>query len=243
MGRAFEYRKARKLKRWGHMARVFTKIGKEIEIAVKSAGADPSANTRLRILIQNAKAENMPKENIERAIKRATEKDSADYKEVIYEGYGPHGIAVMVETATDNTNRTVANVRMHFSRCGGTLGNSGSVAFLFEHKCVFKFHVPAGTDFEELELSMIDLGVDEFAPEDETTVTVEAPYESFGAIQKWLDDQNYEIVSGESIRIATDTKELHGEEREAVEKLIERLEEDDDVVNVYTAMKDEAEEE
>ena len=171
------------------------------------------------------------------------EKDSADYKEVIYEGYGPHGIAVMVETATDNTNRTVANVRMHFSRCGGTLGNSGSVAFLFEHKCVFKFHVPAGTDFEELELSMIDLGVDEFAPEDETTVTVEAPYESFGAIQKWLDDQNYEIVSGESIRIATDTKELHGEEREAVEKLIERLEEDDDVVNVYTAMKDEAEEE
>ena len=243
MGRAFEYRKARKLKRWGHMARVFTKIGKEIEIAVKSAGPDPSAHTRLRLLIQNAKAENMPKENIERAIKRATEKDSADYKEVIYEGYGPHGIAVMVETATDNTNRTVANVRMHFSRCGGTLGNSGSVAFLFEHKCVFKFHVPAGTDFEELELSMIDLGVDEFAPEDETTVTVEAPYESFGAIQKWLDDQNYEIVSGESIRIATDTKELHGEEREAVEKLIERLEEDDDVVNVYTAMKDEAEEE
>ena len=149
MGRAFEYRKARKLKRWGHMARVFTKIGKEIEIAVKSAGPDPSANTRLRILIQNAKAENMPKENIERAIKRATEKDSADYKEVIYEGYGPHGIAGMVETATDNTNRTVANVRMHFSRCGGTLGNSGSVAFLFEHKCVFKFHVPAGTDFEE----------------------------------------------------------------------------------------------
>mgnify|MGYP000299156193 FL=1 len=243
MGRAFEYRKARKLKRWGHMARVFTKIGKEIEIAVKSEGPVPSANTRLRILIQNAKAENMPKENIERAIKRATEKDSADYKEVIYEGYGPHGIAVMVETATDNTNRTVANVRMHFSRCGGTLGNSGSVAFLFEHKCVFKFHVSAGTDFEELELSMIDLGVDEFAPEDETTVTVEAPYESFGAIQKWLDDQNYEIVSGESIRIATDTKELHGEEREAVEKLIERLEEDDDVVNVYTAMKDEAEEE
>ena len=220
MGRAFEYRKARKLKRWGHMARVFTKIGKEIEIAVKSAGPDPSANTRLRILIQNAKAENMPKENIERAIKRATEKDSADYKEVIYEGYGPHGI-----------------------QRRSPLDSGGSVAFLFEHKCVFKFHVPAGTDFEELELSMIDLGVDEFAPEDETTVTVEAPYESFGAIQKWLDDQNYEIVSGESIRIATDTKELHGEEREAVEKLIERLEEDDDVVNVYTAMKDEAEEE
>ena len=208
MGRAFEYRKARKLKRWGHMARVFTKLGKEIEIAVKAAGPDPSGNTRLRILIQNAKAENMPKENIERAIKRATEKDAADYKEVIYEGYGPHGVAFLVETATDNTNRTVANIRMHFNKCGGALGNSGSVGFLFEHKCIFKFHVPAGTDFEELELEMIDLGVDEFAPEDETTVTVEAPHESFGAIQKWLDDKKFEIVSGESVRIATDTKEL-----------------------------------
>ena len=150
MGRAFEYRKARKLKRWGHMARTFTKLGKEIEIAVKAGGSDPSGNTRLRILIQNAKAENMPKENIERAIKRATEKDAADYKEVIYEGYGPHGIAFLVETATDNTNRTVANVRMHFNKCGGTLGNSGSVGFLFEHKCVFKFRPAAGADPEEL---------------------------------------------------------------------------------------------
>ena len=164
MGRAFEYRKARKLKRWGHMARTFTKLGKEIEIAVKAGGSDPSGNTRLRILIQNAKAENMPKENIERAIKRATEKDAADYKEVIYEGYGPHGIAFLVETATDNTNRTVANVRMHFNKCGGTLGNSGSVGFLFEHKCVFKFRPAAGADPEELELEMIDLGVDESTP-------------------------------------------------------------------------------
>ena len=152
MGRAFEYRKARKLKRWGHMARVFTKIGKEIEIAVKAGGPDPSGNTRLRILMQNAKAENMPKENVERAIKRATEKDAADYKEVIYEGYGSHGIAFLVETATDNTNRTVANVRMYFNKCGGTLGNSGSVAFMFDHKCVFKFHAAEGADMEELEL-------------------------------------------------------------------------------------------
>ena len=156
MGRAFEYRKARKLKRWGHMARVFTKIGKEIEIAVKAGGPDPSGNTRLRILMQNAKAENMPKENVERAIKRATEKDAADYKEVIYEGYGSHGIAFLVETATDNTNRTVANVRMYFNKCGGTLGNSGSVAFMFDHKCVFKFHAAEGADMEELELEMID---------------------------------------------------------------------------------------
>ena len=154
MGRAFEYRKARKMKRWGHMARVFTKLGKEIEIAVKAAGPDPSANTRLRLLIQNAKAENMPKENVERAIKRATEKDAADYKEVVYEGYGAHGIAFLVETATDNTNRTVANVRMHFNKCGGTLGNSGSVAFMFEHKCVFKFRAE-GVDPEELELESI----------------------------------------------------------------------------------------
>lgn len=243
MGRAFEYRKARKMKRWGHMARTFTKLGKEIEIAVKAGGSDPSGNTRLRILIQNAKAENMPKENIERAIKRATEKDAADYKEVIYEGYGPHGIAFLVETATDNTNRTVANVRMHFNKCGGTLGNSGSVAFMFEHKCIFKFHAPAEIDREEMELEMIDLGVDEFAPEDDTTVTVEAPYESFGAIQKWLDDHGYEIVSGESARIPNDTKELDAEGRESIDKLVERLEEDEDVVNVYHNMKEVEEEE
>ena len=232
MGRAFEYRKARKLKRWGHMARTFTKIGKEIEIAVKAGGPDPSGNTRLRILIQNAKAENMPKENVERAIKRATEKDAADYKQVIYEGYGPHGIAFLVETATDNTNRTVANVRMHFNKCGGTLGNSGSVGFV---------HAAAGTDPEELELEMIDLGVDEFYPE-EDGVTVYAPYESFGSIQKWLDDKGFEIVSGESVYLPVDTKELDAEGRESVEKLVERLEEDDDVTNVYHNMKEVEEE-
>ena len=223
MGRAFEYRKARKMKRWGHMARTFTKLGKEIEIAVKAGGSDPSGNTRLRILIQNAKAENMPKENIERAIKRATEKDAADYKEVIYEGYGPHGIAFLVETATDNTNRTVANVRMYF------------------HKCVFKFRAAEGVDPEELELEMIDLGVDEFYSE-EDGITVYAPYESFGAIQKWLDDKGFEIVSGESVRIPSDVKELDAEGRESVEKLVEKLEEDDDVVNVYHTMKDADEE-
>ena len=238
MGRAFEYRKARKLKRWGNMARTFTKIGKEIEIAVKAGGPDPSANTRLRILMQNAKAENMPKENVERAIKRATSKDTTDYKEVVYEGYGANGIAFLVETATDNTNRTVANIRMHFSRCGGQLGNSGSVAFMFEHKCIFKFHAPAEIDREEMELEMIDLGVDEFYAE-EDGITVYAAYESFGAIQKWLDDQGYEIVSGEGVRIPTDTKELDAEAREAVEKLVEKLEEDDDVVNVYHTMAEE----
>ena len=219
MGRAFEYRKARKMKRWGHMARTFTKLGKEIEIAVKAGGSDPSGNTRLRILIQNAKAENMPKENIERAIKRATEKDAADYKEVIYEG---HGIEFLVETATDNTNPTVANVRMYYNKCGGTLGNSGSVGFLFDHKCVFKFRAAEGVDPEELELEMIDLGVDEFYSE-EDGITVYAPYESFGAIQKWLDDKGFEIVSGESVRIPSDVKELDAEGRDSVEKLVEKL--------------------
>ncbi len=242
MGRAFEYRKAKKLKRWGNMARVFTKIGKEIEIAVKAGGPDPASNTRLRVLIQNSKAENMPKENVERAIKRAISKDTADYKEVIYEGYGPHGIAVLVETATDNTNRTVANVRMHFNKCGGNMGTSGSVAFMFEHKCTFVFSVPETIDAEELELEMIDLGVDEFEAED-GKIHVSAPYESFGAIQKWIDENNYEIVSGESVRIPTDTKELSAEEREDLEKLIDRLEEDEDVNNVYTTMAESDEEE
>ncbi len=241
MGRAFEYRKARKMKRWGNMARVFTKLGKEIEIAVKAGGPDPGSNTRLRILIQNSKAENMPKENVDRAIKRAISKDTADYKEITYEGYGPHGVAVLVETATDNINRTVASVRMYFNKCGGSLGTNGSVAFMFEHKCTFKFNVAAGIDPEELELEMIDLGVDEFEAE-EGSVTVCAPYESFGALQHWLDDNNYEIVSGEGVRIPTDTKELTAEQREDIEKLIEKLEDDDDVTNVYTTMGESDEE-
>ena len=160
---------------------------------------------------------------------------------MIYEGYGPNGIAFLVETATDNTNRTVANVRMYFNKCGGTLGNSGSVGFMFDHKCVFKFKAASEVDPEELELEMIDLGVDEFYPE-EDGITVYAPYESFGAIQKWLDDKGFEIVSGESVRIPTDVKELDAEGRESVEKLVEKLEEDDDVVNVYHTMKEADEE-
>ena len=241
MGRAFEYRKARKLKRWGHMARTFTKLGKEIEIAVKAGGPDPSGNTRLRVLIQNAKAENMPKENVERAIKRAISKDAADYKEMVYEGYGPHGIAIIVETATDNTTRTVANVRSYFNRCGGTLGNSGSVSFLFEHKCVFKIAMTDAIDPEELELELIDFGVDELYQDEDGHVQLYGPFESYGAIQKYLEDHNIEIISGEFVRIPTDTKEVTAEQREAIDKLVEKLEEDDDVTNVFTTMKDEEE--
>ena len=239
MGRAFEYRKARKMKRWGNMARVFTKIGKEIEIAVKAGGPDPTANTRLRVLIQNAKAENMPKENVERAIKRAISKDTADYKEMVYEGYGPFGIAFLVETATDDTTRTVANVRACFNKCGGSLGTSGSVAFMFEHKCTFKFANSKGVDPEELELEMIDLGVDALDVDEENNITVEAPFDAYGQVQKFLEDNGFEIISGEFVRIPTDTKEVTAEQRESLEKLIEKLEEDDDVTNVYTTMAEE----
>ena len=155
MGRAFEYRKARKLKRWGNMSRTFTKIGKEITIAVKAAGPDPAGNSRLRVLLQNAKAANMPKDTVERAIKKATDKDASDYKEIVYEGYGPFGIAIVVETATDNNTRTVANVRSYFNKFGGSLGTSGSLSFLFDHKCVFKVAPKEGVDLEELELTRL----------------------------------------------------------------------------------------
>ncbi len=237
MGRAFEYRKARKLKRWGNMARTFTKLGKEIAIAVKAGGPDPGGNTRLRVLIQNAKAANMPKENIERAIKRATSKEMGDYKEMVYEGYAPYGIAVIVETATDNTTRTVANVRNCFNKCGGSLGTSGSVSFLFEHKCVFKIAQSEGMDVESLELELIDCGVDEVF-NDESEIVIYAPFEAYGTIQKYLEDNNIEIISGEFERIPLDTKEVTEEQRASIEKLIERLEEDEDVTNVFHNMKE-----
>ena len=237
MGRAFEYRKARKLKRWGNMARTFTKLGKEIAIAVKAGGPDPGGNTRLRVLIQNAKAANMPKENIERTIKRATSKEMGDYKEMVYEGYAPYGIAVIVETATDNTTRTVANVRNCFNKCGGSLGTSGSVSFLFEHKCVFKIAQKEGLDIESLELELIDCGVDEVF-NDESEIVIYAPFEAYGTIQKYLEDHNIEIISGEFERIPLDTKEVTEEQRASVEKLIERLEEDEDVTNVFHNMKE-----
>ncbi len=236
MGRAFEYRKARKLKRWGNMARTFTRLGKEIEIAVKAGGADPSANPRLRLLIQTARNENMPKDNIDRAIKRAVSKDTADYKEVVYEGYGPHGIAVLVETATDNPTRTVANVRAAFNRGGGSLGTSGMLDFLFERKCNFRVVKKADVDMEELELELIDFGLDECFVDGEE-IFIYADFASFGPIQKYLEDHGFEIKSFAFERIPSDMKELSEEEQQEVEKLVSRLEEDEDVVNVFTNMK------
>ena len=237
MGRAFEYRKARKMKRWGNMSRTFTKIGKEITMAVKAAGPDPDANSRLRALMQNAKAANMPKENVERAIKKAISKDEGNYKEVVYEGYAPFGVAIVVETATDNTTRTVANVRSYFNKAGGSLGTSGSLSFLFEHKSVFKIKEKEGVEMDELELELIDCGVDEM-DSDEGSIMIYGPFEEFNNIQKYLEDNGFEIESAEFERIPNDTKEVTAEQREAIEKLIERFEDDDDVQNVFHNMKE-----
>ncbi len=239
MGRAFEYRKARKMKRWGNMARTFTKLGKEITIAVKNGGPDPDGNPRLRALMQNAKAAAMPKENVERAIKKATDKDTSDYKEMVYEGYAPHGIAIVVETATDNTTRTVANVRSYFNKCGGNLGTTGSLSFLFDHKSVFKIKSKDGADMESLELELMDFDAEIDA--DEESIVIYGPFEAFNNIQKYLEDNGYEIESSEFERIPNDTKELTAEERADVEKLIDKLEEDEDVQNVFHNMKEDDE--
>lgn len=245
MGRAFEFRKARKMKRWAAMSKAFTRIGKDIVMAVKEGGPDPDSNARLRAVIQNAKAVNMPKDNIERAIKRASDKNQGDYKEVVFEGYAQHGIAILVETATDNNTRTVANVRSYFNKCDGSLGTSGSVVFMFDHTCNFKIKGD-DLDMEELELELIDFGVEEiFEDTDEdadgneqTSVMIYAPFESFGSIQSYLEENNIEIISSGFERIPQVTKKLSAEQMEDVEKLIEKLEEDDDVQNVYHTMEE-----
>ena len=234
MGRAFEFRKARKMKRWSAMAKTFTRIGKDIVMAIKEGGPDPETNSRLRAVIQNSKAANMPKENVERAIKRATDKDQGDYKEVLFEGYAPHGIAIIVETATDNNNRTVANVRSYFNKCNGNMGTSGSVEFMFDHTCNFKIKAE-GLDVEELELEFIDFGAEEIF-EDEDGILIYGPFGSFGAIQKELESRDIEIISSGFERIPQVTKELSGDAVAEVEKLLEKLEEDDDVQNVYHSM-------
>lgn len=236
MGRAFEFRKARKFKRWAAMSKAFTRIGKEIVIAVKAGGPDPTSNSRLRAVIQNAKAVNMPKDNIERAIKRASDKSQGDFKELLYEGYAPHGIAILIETATDNNTRTVANIRSYFNKCNGSLGTSGSVEFMFDHTCNFRI-AAADLDLEELELELIDFGVDEVF-QDEDGIHIYAPFESFGAIQKELESRGLEILSSGFDRIPQVTKELSEEQVEDIEKLLELIEEDDDVQNVYHNMQE-----
>lgn len=241
MGRAFEYRKATKMKRWGNMARVFTKLGKQITIAVKEGGPDPNTNPRLRVLEQQAKKENMPKDNIERAIKKATSKDESDYKEVVYEGYGPFGIAIVVETATDNPTRTVANVRSYFNKHNGSLGTSGSLEFLFDHKCVFKIAAKDGVSMDDLELEMIDYGVDEIDfDEEENEIVLYGEFKSYSDIQKYLEENGFEIHSAEFERIPHELKEVTEEQRVALNKLLDKFEEDDDVQNVFHNMAHES---
>lgn len=241
MGRAFEYRKAAKLKRWGHMAKTFTRLGKQIAIAVKAGGPDPDMNPSLRSVIVTCKRENMPKDNIERAIKNAMGKDTSDYKEVTYEGYGPHGIAIFVDTLTDNTTRTVGDVRSVFNKFNGNLGTTGSLAFLFDHKCVFTFKKKDGVDMDDLILELIDLNVEDEYDEDEEegTITIYGDPKSFGAIHKFLEEKGFEDVGGEFTYVPNDLKDVDADARATIDKMVEKLEDFDDVQNVYTNMKPE----
>ncbi len=242
MGRAFEYRKAAKMKRWGHMAKTFTRLGKQIAIAVKAGGPEPENNPALRSVIAVCKRENMPKDNIERAIKNAMGKDQSEYKSVTYEGYGPHGVAVFVDTLTDNTTRTVADVRSVFNKVNGNMGTTGSLSFLFDHKCVFTFKRKADVDMDDFILEMIDFGVDEDfdVDEEENTVTIYGEPTSYNAIQKKLEADGYEDVGGEFTYIPNDLKEVSAEQRETINKMVEKLEDFDDVQTVYTNLAPEA---
>ena len=234
MGRAFEFRKERKFKRWAGMAKTFTRIGREIAIAVKSGGSNPDYNPRLRMAMQNAKAANMPKSNVENAIKKAAGKDAENFQEIVYEGYGPHGVAILVETATDNPTRTVANVRMHFDRGGGALGVSGSVSYMFNRKGVFKIKTD-GRNWDDLELELIDAGLEDIKQEDDEVV-LHTDFTDFGSMQKALEERGIEPTSTQLEWIPTMTKKLNDTEVEQVIKLIDRLEEDDDVLNVFHTM-------
>ena len=233
MGRAFEFRKARKMKRWSAMAKTFTRIGKDIVIAVKEGGSDPDNNSRLRAVIQNAKTANMPKENVERAIKKASDKNTGNLKEVLFEGYAPHGIAVLVETTTDNNNRTVANIRSYFNKANGNLGTTGSVEFMFDHSC--NFRINPNLDVEEIELEFIDYGVEEVF-KDEEGIYLYAPFQCFGSIQKELEKRNFKIISSGFERIPQVLKSLSGYAQKEVLQLLEKIEDDDDVQNVYHSM-------
>ena len=234
MGRAFEFRKARKMKRWSAMAKTFTRIGKDIVMAVKDGGSSIETNSKLRAVIQNAKAANMPKDNIERAIKRASDKSTGNFKEILFEGYGPFGIAIIVETASDNNNRTVAIIRSYFNKYGGNLSTAGSVEFMFDRVCNFK--IKTEIDLEELELNFIDFGVDEVIKDEDGEVILYSSFENYGSIQKELENQGIEIISSEFERIPKQMKELSDNKKEEVNILIEKIEEDDDIQNVFHNM-------
>jgi YebC/PmpR family DNA-binding regulatory protein len=237
MGRAFEFRKARKMKRWSAMAKTFTRIGKDISMAVKEGGPNPETNSRLRAVIQNAKSANMPKDNVERAIKKASGSDSANYVEMSLEGYAPHGVAIFVECTTDNNNRTVANVRSYFNKCDGNLGTNGSLEFIFDRKAVFTISASQiEMDLEELEMELIDAGLEELE-NDEGTLSVTSDFTDFSNMQKQLESMNIELESSELQRFPNNTKSLDLEDAKLVLKLIDKLEEDEDVQNVFHDME------
>jgi YebC/PmpR family DNA-binding regulatory protein len=236
MGRIFEVRKSTMFARWDKMAKAFSRIGKEIAIAVKASGPDPDNNPALRRCILNAKSVNMPKDRVDAAIKRAMGKDKTDYEEVVYEGYAPHGVAVMIDTATDNTTRTVANLRMHFTKGGGSLGNSGSVGFLFNRVGEFKIK-NKGQDLEELELELIDFGLEEVGEDSEGNIIIRAAFSEFGNMAKALDDKGIEVISSELKRIPATTVELNDEQAKEVLELVDRLEQDEDVQQVFYNLK------
>lgn len=236
MGRIFETRKHKMFARYARMSKAFNRVRKEIEIAVKAGGADPKSNSKLRIAIQNAKSVNMPKDKVESAIKRASSKDTAGYQEIVYEGYAPHGVAVLVECATDNPTRTVANVRHIFRKHEGSLGTTGSIAFMFERKGLFKVPKAQVSDLDSLELELIDFGLDDFSY-DEEFIYIYAPFQEYGTMQKTLEERNIEITATELQYMPVNNKELSEEQQKEVNELIEALEDDDDVQSVYTNMQ------
>ncbi len=235
MGRAFEARKQSKMKRWGAMAKAFTRIGKDIVMAVKTGGPNPDTNSKLRVVIQNAKGVNMPKDRIEAAIKRATDKDTSSYEEIVYEGYAPYGVAVLVETSTDNINRTVGGVRSYFTKAGGSLGTSGMLSFIFERKAVFRVNAE-GLNIEDLELELIDYGADEIE-QDENEIIIFTEFEDFGRMQKALEEKGLNIISSDFERFPLSYAKVTKEQEAEVMKMIDKMEEDDDVNTVYHNMQ------
>ena len=238
MGRAFEFRKARKLKRWSTMAKTFTRIGKDIAVSVKEGGTNPESNSRLRAIIQNAKAANMPKENILRAIKNASEKNTENYKEITLEGYGPHGVAVMIDCTTDNNNRTVGNIRSYFNKADGNLGVNGSVEFIFTRYCLFKIK-NNNIDLDNLELELIDYGLEEIIMDESSNeILIYGNYDSFGLIQTEIEKRNIDIISSDFERIPNNYKNLDYNQKNDLEKFLEICENDDDVQKVYHNIKE-----
>ncbi|MDF1810606.1 MAG: YebC/PmpR family DNA-binding transcriptional regulator [Verrucomicrobiales bacterium] len=233
MGRAFEYRRASKEKRWDKMSKLFPKLGKLITVAAKEGGPDPDTNSALRLAIMNAKAENMPKDNIEKAIKRASGKDMADFKEVNYEGKGPHGVMVFVETATDNTNRTVSNLKTYFNKSGGEMLPTGALEFMFDRKAVVEFVVPEGKDIEEIELELIDCGLEELEVNDGVAYAT-AEFTEFGNLTKCVEDLGLEIKKAAPERIPNNPQEFSEEQMEDIEALLDKIEDDEDVQSVFT---------